>query len=172
MRLLASTLLVGSAAAAVSSPQQQVLKPVQDASKAFSGTLKSLQDNLASLSGEAKATWDDVSQMFPESFENLDMFPAPKPHTRHADSKWDHIIKGADVQSVWVEDAQGQKHREVDGHLEDYNLRTKKVDPSKLGVDPGVKQYSGYLDDEENDKHLFYCKQIVSTSPIISLMFF
>jgi hypothetical protein len=33
----------------------------------------------------------------------------------------------------------------------------KAVDPSKLGVDPGVKQYSGYLDDNENDKHLFYC---------------
>jgi len=31
----------------------------------------------------------------------------------------------------------------------------KKVDPSKLGVDT-VKQYSGYLDDEKNDKHLFY----------------
>jgi cathepsin A (carboxypeptidase C) len=41
--------------------------------------------------------------------------------------------------------------------LEQYNLRGKKVDPSKLGVDT-VKQYSGYLDDEANDKHLFYCK--------------
>jgi cathepsin A (carboxypeptidase C) len=59
--------------------------------------------------------------------------------------------------SVWVENANGQKERAIDGKLEQYNLRTKKVDPSKLGVDT-VKQYSGYLDDEKNDKHLFYCK--------------
>ena len=31
------------------------------------------------------------------------------------------------------------------------------MDPSSLGVDPDVKQMSGYLDDNENDKHLFYC---------------
>merc|ERR1711981_497706 len=35
------------------------------------------------------------------------------------------------------------------------NFWTRAVDPSKLGVDT-VKQYSGYLDDEEEDKHLFY----------------
>jgi cathepsin A (carboxypeptidase C) len=37
-------------------------------------------------------------------------------------------------------------------------MRVKKVDPAALGVDK-VKQYSGYLDDEEEDKHLFYCEQ-------------
>ncbi len=58
--------------------------------------------------------------------------------------------------SVWVQNANGEKERAIDGKLEDYNLRAKKVDPSKLGVDT-VKQYSGYLDDEKNDKHLFYC---------------
>lgn len=47
--------------------------------------------------------------------------------------------------------------RAIDGKLEAYNLRAKRVDPSKLGVDT-VKQYSGYLDDEKNDKHLFYCR--------------
>ncbi|KAG9971925.1 carboxypeptidase Y-like protein A, partial [Aureobasidium melanogenum] len=64
-------------------------------------------------------------------------------------------MKGADIQSVWVENAQGQKEREIEGKLENYSLRTKKVDPSHLGVDK-VKQYSGYLDDDEDDKHLFY----------------
>jgi len=59
--------------------------------------------------------------------------------------------------SVWVENANGEKERAIDGKLENYSLRAKKVDPSKLGVDT-VKQYSGYLDDEKNDKHLFYCK--------------
>jgi cathepsin A (carboxypeptidase C) len=54
-----------------------------------------------------------------------------------------------------VENANGEKERHIDGKLESYNLRAKKVDPKKLGVD-SVKQYSGYLDDEANDKHLFY----------------
>lgn len=58
---------------------------------------------------------------------------------------------------MWVENANGEKERAIDGKLEQYNLRAKKVDPSKLGVDT-VKQYSGYLDDEANDKHLFYCR--------------
>jgi len=61
--------------------------------------------------------------------------------------------------SVWIENANGEKERAIDGKLEAYNLRTKNVDPSKLGVDT-VKQYSGYLDDEQNDKHLFYCKTL------------
>lgn len=64
-------------------------------------------------------------------------------------------FKLTQIRSVWVENAQGEKERAIDGKLEHYNLRAKKVDPSKLGVDK-VKQYSGYLDDEANDKHLFY----------------
>lgn len=75
----------------------------------------------------------------------------PKPNNRKADSTWDYVVKGADVQSVWVENALGQKERKVDGALNQFNLRAKKVDPSKLGIDT-VKQYSGYLDDEEEDK--------------------
>jgi cathepsin A (carboxypeptidase C) len=80
-------------------------------------------------------------------------------HTKRPDSEWDHVVKGAEVQSVWVENAQGDKERDVDGKLENYNLRVKKVDPAVLGVDK-VKQYSGYLDDEETDKHLFYCEYL------------
>lgn len=59
-----------------------------------------------------------------------------------------------------MENENGEEERHLDGDLEAYNLRAKKVDPSKLGVDPDVKQYSGYLDDEENDKHLFYCRPL------------
>ena len=95
--------------------------------------------------------------MFPESMDKASFFSTPKKHTRRPNSHWDHIVKGADIQSVWVENSKGEKEREIDGKLEDYSLRAKKVDPSGLGVDPGVKQYSGYLDDDENDKHLFYC---------------
>lgn len=117
--------------------------------------LHNLEESLKSLSAEARQVWDEVAMMFPESFDKANFFSTPKPHTRKADHEWDHIIKGADVQGVWVENAKGEKEREFDGKLENYRLRAKEVDPSSLGVDK-VKQYSGYLDDEENDKHLFY----------------
>ncbi len=157
MRVAASALLVGAASAAIA-PQQQVFKfPTKPASEDWSKPLHSLQESLESLTGEARQLWDEVAMMFPESFDKANFFSSPKPHTRKADSEWDHIMKGADVQSVWVENSKGEKEREVDGKLENYNLRTKKIDPSELGVDK-VKQYSGYLDDEENDKHLFYCE--------------
>lgn len=99
--------------------------------------------------------------MFPEAMDKASFFSSPKKHIRRPDSEWDHIMRGADVQSIWVENVKGEKERDVDGKLETYNLRAKKVDPSALGVDPAVKQYSGYLDDEENDKHLFYCKSLM-----------
>lgn len=168
MKLLASSLLLGAASAAIAPQQQHVLKnpvaaevpltrahPSNDdtwtkAKNLFSGSLSSLTD-------EAKAVWDEVAMHFPEDMNKAFSFPPPKKSHRKPDSAWDYVVKGADVQSVWVENAQGEKERDVGGKLESYNLRAKKVDPSKLGVDT-VKQYSGYLDDEENDKHLFYCE--------------
>ena len=160
MKFLASSLLVGAASAAIA-PQQHALQPPQQFSEsAWSKPLHNLQDSLKSLTADARAVWDEVAMMFPEAMDKASFFSSPKKHTRRPDSEWDHIIKGADVQSVWVMN-EGEKEREVDGKLEAYNLRTKKIDPSVLGVDPGVKQYSGYLDDEENDKHLFYCMLLV-----------
>lgn len=163
MKVAASALLVGAATAAVA-PQQQILKVPEQLqqltnSESWSKPLHNLEESLKSLSGEARRIWDEVALMFPESFEQASFFTAPKPHTRKPDHEWEHIVKGADVQSVWVENAQGEKEREIDGKLDNYNLRVKTVDPSSLGVDK-VKQYSGYLDDEEEDKHLFYCEYL------------
>ena len=107
------------------------------------------------LSDEAKATWEEVARTFPEEVSKLRL-PPPKKATRKPDSHWDFISKGSDAQSVWVENAKGDKERELDGHLSPYALRGKKVEPNDLGVDPDVKQYAGYLDDDEDDKHLFY----------------
>lgn len=157
MKLLVSSLLLGVASAAVS-PQQHVLQSPKQASDAWARPLQNLQDSLESLTGEAQAVWNEVAAMFPEELAETGFFSHPKKHTRRPDNHWDHIIKGADVQRVWVENANGEKERDIDGKLEAYNLRSKKVDPSSLGIDPGVRQYSGYLDDEEEDKHLFYCK--------------
>lgn len=122
------------------------------------GSTKWLQESLDALSVEERAIWDEVAMIYPEDMSSA-MKPMPrKKHNRRPDDYWTHITSGAEVQSVWVESTKGGKEREVDGRLENYNLRTKKVDPSALGVDPDVKQYSGYLDDEEEDKHLFYCE--------------
>ena len=157
MKVLASSLLVGVAAAAVSQ-QQHVLQQPKQVSEALSRPFHRLQSPLETLSSEVRAVWDEVAGLFPEAMAKGSVFSLPKKHTRRPESTWDHVIKGADIQSVWVENADGEQEREIDGKLENYNLRAKKVDPSGLGVDPGVKQYSGYLDDEEHDKHLFYCR--------------
>ncbi|TVY92436.1 Carboxypeptidase Y-like protein A [Lachnellula willkommii] len=162
MKLLASTLLLGAVSAA--SPQQVLgdsfpQQPLQEAAKPISDAwakgLHAFGDKMKGMTAEAKAIWDDVAMHFPEAMDKATFFSSPKPHTKRPASTWDYTVKGADVQSVWVENSRGEKERDIDGKLDSYNLRAKKVDPSKLGVDT-VKQYSGYLDDEENDKHLFY----------------
>jgi len=157
MKVATSALLFGAASAAI--PQQQVLKAPESFkgfdTSAWTKPLHNLEENLKSLTGEARAIWDEVAMMYPEQMEKAAFFSNPKPHTRKHDSEWDYVVKGADIQSVWVENADGEKEREIDGKLENYSLRAKHVDPSVLGVDK-VKQYSGYLDDDEEDKHLFY----------------
>ena len=179
MRVLPTALLVGAASAA-SPPFQQVIgaqqeqlenwaqqgsdffkqgqEAVKQGSEYLSKPLQTLQDQFKTLSGEARQLWEEVADHFPNSMEQAPMLSLPKKHNRRPDSHWDHVVRGEDVQSIWVTGADGTKEREIDGKLEAYDLRVKKVDPSSLGVDPNVKQYSGYLDDNDNDKHLFYCE--------------
>ncbi|KAG8624819.1 hypothetical protein KVT40_007886 [Elsinoe batatas] len=154
MKVTASALLVGAATASYL-PEQFPMQIPKQVSSAWSKPLHQLKDGLKHMTAEAKQAWDEVAQLFPEEMDKATFFSNPKAHTRKPDTHWDYITSGADIQSVWVTNSQGQKEREIDGKLETFNLRTKKVDPSVLGVDK-VKQYSGYLDDEEEDKHLFY----------------
>jgi len=169
MRIAASTVLLGAASAASFQQQaqhvlsggfgkaQEAMKPLSDAFTDAAGRpIENFEDAFSGMTAEAKALWDEIKLLVPDSaFKNSEWLSKPKPHRRRDD--WNHVVKGADVQNLWVEDANGESHRQVDGRIEDYNLRVKKVDPSKLGID-SVKQYSGYLDDEANDKHLFYCR--------------
>ena len=155
MKIFAAPLLVGGCAAF--SPFQQVLQAPHHASDSWTKPLHTLQESLKSLTQEARAVWDEVALLYPGAMDQATFFSLPKKHSRRPDTHWDHITRGADVQSVWVENEAGEKEREIDGKLAAFDLRTKTVDPTSLGVDPGVKQYSGYLDDNENDKHLFYC---------------
>jgi cathepsin A (carboxypeptidase C) len=146
-------------AAATSPPRQQPLgsfpKPKPNAD-ILENTIPDLRPVFGERTVEDEEIWNMVESAFPHDFASSKFFSPPKPHTRKSDRYWDFITKGVDVQSVWLTKENGKKEREIDGHLNPYMLRTKKVDPSSLGVDK-VKQYSGYLDDEENDKHLFYC---------------
>ena len=173
MRLLVPSLALGATAVAAVQPLQQPLGQFEEPlgqvkqhplsellkDKAHEYTkdpLEKIKSTLHDLSDEALQAWEEVAKLFPEQMSKLEALSHPKPHTRKVDSHWDHIVRGADIQSVWVENADGQKERDIEGNLEDFSMRIKKVDPSALGIDPDVKQYSGYLDDDKEDKHLFY----------------
>ncbi|KAK5948908.1 hypothetical protein OHC33_009994 [Knufia fluminis] len=158
MRVLSTALLAGAATASVidQQPLQLPKSFPANAKNALDKQFHNMKNALKGLTAEAAAVWDEVSMLYPEDMAAASYFSLPKKHNRKPDHEWDHIVRGADVQSVWVEGANGEKEREIDGKLDTYDLRVKAVDPSKLNVDPNVKQYSGYLDDNEDDKHLFY----------------
>lgn len=120
---------------------------------AFSATFESIGDQLKSLPLQTQELWQDITQYLPNSLDQLSFLSHPKPHKSRSQSHWDYHVSGAKVQSLM-----DGGERKVNGKLDGFRLRGKKVDPSKLNVDPGVKQYSGYLDNDEDDKHLFYCK--------------
>ena len=164
MKLAPSALLFGVAAAAV--PQQQqplqapealtdALKSINDKAASWSKPLQNLQHELKHLTEEARQTWDEVALMFPEAMSQASFVSKPKKHTKKAATEWDFHTSGKDIQDVFVTNSKGEQEREIDGDLEAFSMRTKKVDPKALGVDK-VKQYSGYLDNEADDKHLFY----------------
>ena len=159
MRALAACLLLlgTTSAGSLTPPLQHVLQASKQASSDWASSLRAMQEKVKPIAGDARTVWDEVAATFPDAVEKATSASSPKKHTRRPDHSWDHIVRGADPQSIQVESEHGEGGREVDGNIEAYDLRTKKVDPSVLGVDPGVKQYSGYLDDNENDKHLFYC---------------
>lgn len=142
-------LVVGSAVTALVPGQQHILNILENPSQTLTDSLHDQDEKLKTLTKEARELWDEVAMLFPESFNKASFFSPPKPHEPKKDSEWDFITKGANIIDGFVEPS--------DQSLRPYSLRTKVVDPSSLGVD-SVKQYSGYLDDKENDKHLFYCK--------------
>jgi len=101
MKLLASTVLLGAAAAALPPHQhvlQNPLKQAKPVSDAWSKPLHTLSEALKDMTAEARAVWDEVSMMFPEAMDAISFFSAPKPHVRKPDSAWDYVIKGADIQ--------------------------------------------------------------------------
>lgn len=164
MRAVLSAAALVSAASAIDLQHdpQQVLAgatdKVKDVASGWAAKVQEYETAFGSMTSEAKALWDEIALLVPNAYESIPSPPKPKKAIRKPDSEWDFVTKGAEVQALWTKaSSQEESHRVVGGDLEDYKLRTKAVDPSKLGVDT-VKQYSGYLDDEANDKHLFYCE--------------
>lgn len=168
MRIATSSALLVGAASAINFQQdaQQILggatgkakEVVSEVASSWTDKVKEYEAVFGDMTSEAKAVWDEIALLIPNAFDSLPPLTKPKKHVRRPDSEWDFVTKGADVQALWTKaTAEEESRRVVGGDLESYNLRTKAVDPSKLKVD-SVKQYSGYLDDEANDKHLFYCK--------------
>ncbi|KAF4120576.1 cathepsin A (carboxypeptidase C) [Geosmithia morbida] len=165
MRLSSSILTLGAASAALGLQDQKVLggsgNPILDSLPAAEGWAESLERLLGKASADAAGAWEDISTLMPDAvadaveiLKKQAMGTTPKPASRRPDSEWEHVVKGAEVKKMGTNGIEGSQ-RMVGGKLENYNLRAKSVDPSVLGVDD-VKQYSGYLDDEEEDKHLFY----------------
>lgn len=160
MRVSSLSLLLGAASTAAAAADQKVLsKPSAidkltqqlDLNLDFDSWADSLSHIYGDITNEAKAIWEEVASVAPEAVAEAKrklMASQPKKHTRRPDSTWDHIVKGADLGSMHAASSKGDM-------LGDYQLRARSVDPSKLGVDT-VKQYSGYLDDNKQDKHLFY----------------
>lgn len=109
------------------------------------------------ITAKTKAAGEDLVGLaldaLTEQVEDLKL----KPTHRKPDRSWDYIVHGADVQALQIQDEDGKIHQKIGGKLDNFSLRARKVDPSQLGVDT-VKQYSGYLDDNDQDKHLFYCE--------------
>lgn len=93
-------------------------------------------ESLSAVDAETKAIWAEMELLYPNSISQMEFETKPKAkiQKRPADY-WDYTVNTAKV--------------------EGYELRVKKTDPKSLGVD-SVKQYSGYLDDLEDDKHFFY----------------
>lgn len=91
---------------------------------------------LNSLSDDTFAIWAQLQKDHPELANNDWTFTSKaKPHKKRPHG-WDFHV--------------------ADTALPNHKLRARKHDPSLLGIDK-VKQYTGYLDveDDDNDKHFF-----------------
>ncbi|KAF3168739.1 hypothetical protein TWF225_011485 [Orbilia oligospora] len=114
----------------------------------IAAVVDSVADAIKALPEATRDLWAEVENMLPRKLDQISVKSSPKKHTKRPKSHWDFHVSGDEVSIM--------DDGKLDEDLAHFKLRGKKVDPSKLGVDPGVKQYSGYLDNEEDDKHLFY----------------
>jgi cathepsin A (carboxypeptidase C) len=155
MRLGIQTLILGAATSALASDQVILGGGLKETA---ASTWEAIQEAITGAGDQAQALWDEVTLLAPDAvaaFKQAALAQRPKAASRRPESEWDHVVKGAVVNQLWA--TQSEEKGASSRSLNAYDLRVKKVNPAALGVD-SVKQYSGYLDDNENDKHLFYCE--------------
>lgn len=93
---------------------------------------KFFNEPLDSLSHETKELWSEMMTKYPGALSSITSKTTPKESTPRKD--FDYHVS--------------------DSKYDNHKLRIKNT-PKGLGVDD-VKQYSGYLDIEDEDKHFFY----------------
>lgn len=102
---------------------------------------------IGSLTQDVKTLWSEMTMDFPNAVTNLQFWSTPKKATTK--SNWDFHV--------------------TNEKLPNHALRVKST-PKTLGID-SVKQYSGYLDVHDEDKHFFYyffeSRNDPKTDPII-----
>lgn len=138
---LASTLFIAASAVDAVSLQtflgapKEILDRFRSKTPEFlTRTAKTLNLDIDNISEELKQQWREIETLRPELTKAHKFFSDPIPHQRRPDSTWDRIVKN-------------------DFDFPEHTLRLKS--PNALGIDEGVKQFSGYLDIEEGKKHLF-----------------
>lgn len=89
---------------------------------------------LDQVPADARALWSEMTMKFPSAVLSLQFWSNPKKHTENK-YKFDALVQNEAF----------PRHK----------LRVKKSGAEKLGID-SVKQATGYLDIEEEDKHFFY----------------
>lgn len=155
---VAALSLAGGVAAFFPNAEQKPLA-ASSSQSTLSPSLAQISEHLHSLGGdftsEAITAWNKIAELYPEDTISAvqAMLGMGKPKagvTKKPDSHWDFIVQGDEVVS-----ALGS---EIEGHekLKGTKLRIKK--PNGLGIDAGIKQYSGYLDVDDDEKHFFFCK--------------
>jgi cathepsin A (carboxypeptidase C) len=156
---VAALSLAGGAYAFFPNTEQNPLIASSKSSSALSPSIAQIQEQLSALGGEHTAeaitAWNRIAELYPEdtisAVQALLNKSKPKSGVKKIpDNKWDYVVEGNDVVS-----ALGSK---IGGHekLKGTKLRIKK--PNGLGIDKDIKQYSGYLDVDDDDKHFFFCK--------------
>jgi len=169
MKLTAASVLplALGASAYFPNPEQHILGQSSSVPSFLSNALDQVKSTVSDLSAETVAAWEEVSKLYPnDAAAALHALSGakskPKPGSKRRDeSEWDIIVDGDSHFSTM----------DVDGadKLKGTKLRIKK--PTELGIDKGNKQYSGYLDVEDDKKHFFFwffeSRNNASTDPIV-----
>lgn len=151
--LLAGALAYSSAATAVPDQRNQFKFEIPKGKALIDQTVTQLLSKIASEVGEtlndipleAFDAWTEVITSFPKSVGELTL-ETTRQLAKSMTSKVKETTDRLTPTQEWLYVVENEK-------LPQYSLRVKA--PEKLGIDT-VKQYSGYLDVKDEDKHFFY----------------